>query len=194
MIMNILAVDIQQAFANVETWIAAAIAFLTTTAVGGVILGIIIRLLTKKVNKQTTVSEAKIKKASKDGATLAIKNMVGKSFNVNIKAEVDKAVKEEMKPIRENAEYAAVAARNSEFATAYVLMAQSKSRLLTKEEQENLQLIAKKLLDHADGKIVEQARIEVSIDASAESEPISHMQESKSANENATFVSFDDVD
>lgn len=200
MILNLLAVDLQQAFASIETWVAAGFAVLASSGAGGVIMGLISRLLTKKVNKQTTVSEEKIEEAANASAEKAVKKMVGKSFNVNIKSEVDKAVKAELKPIRENAEYAATASRNAEIATAHVLLAQSRSRLLNEDEQANLQLIAKKILAHANGEVASPTIIEIS-DASTETATVADVKETNevkgaepdAVDENASLVSFADV-
>lgn len=190
--INLLAIDLQQAFANIETWVSAGIALLVSSGVGGVIIGLIVRGLTKKVNTQTTVSKAQIEQAASVSAEKAIKAMVGKSFNVNIKAEVDKAVKAQMQPIREQAEYAAVASRNAEIAAAHVLLAQSRSRLLNEQEQENLQSLAKKILAHANGDVVSPTVIEIAAESVATSVEKIDVADNSTV-ENATLVSFDEV-
>lgn len=190
--INLLAIDLQQAFANIETWVSAGIALLVSSGAGGVIIGLIVRGLTKKVNTQTTVSKAQIEQAASVSAEKAIKAMVGKSFNVNIKAEVDKAVKAQMQPIREQAEYAAVASRNAEIAAAHVLLAQSRSRLLNEQEQENLQSIAKKILAHANGDVVSPTVIEIAAESVATSVEKIDVADNSTV-ENATLVSFDEV-
>lgn len=190
---NLLAIDLQAAFASIETWVSAAIAFLVSTGAGGVVIGIIVKVLTNKVNTQTTASKKQLEDAAKTAAETAVKRMVGKSFNVNIKAEVDKAVKGELKPIRENAEYAAAAARNAEIASANVLLAQSRSRLLTKAEQATLQNVAQKILAHANGDVVTPTVIEFAEQPVSEAvEPTEKRKVSVSA-ENASLVSFADI-
>ena len=190
---NLLAIDLQQAFASVETWVAAGFALLASTGAGGVIIGLILRKFTKKVNGQTTVSKEQIEKAANDSAEKAVKKMVGKAFNVNIKSEVDAAVKAEMKPIRENAEYAATASRNAEIAGAHVLLAQSRSRLLNEEEQKSLQLIANKILAHANGDVVAPTIIEIS-EAPMEAATVADVKGVDAVvDENASLVSFADV-
>lgn len=191
--INLLAIDLQTAFASIETWVSAAIAFLVSTGAGGVVIGVIAKLLTKKVNTQTSVSKKQIDEAAKNAAEIAVKRMVGKSFNVNIKAEVDKAVKSELKPIRENAEYAATAARNAEIASASVLLAQSRSRLLTKAEQSNLQSVAQKILAHANGDVVTPTVIEIVEQPTTEVSESEEKKKVKATSENASLVSFADI-
>lgn len=190
--LNLLAIDLQQAFMRAETWIVAFFAWLGSSGVAAVIIGVIARKLMKKVNRQTTVSKKEIEKAADLSAERAVKKMVGKSFNVNIKSEVDSAVKAELQPIREKAEYASVAARNSEIATAHVLLAQSRSRLLNEEEQANLQLIAKKILAHASGDVVSPTVIEITEEENIV--PKTQLEaDKKTIEENSSLVSFDDI-
>lgn len=190
--INLLAIDLQQAFAQAETWIAALFAWLGSSGVAALIIGLLSKKMTQKVNTQTTVSKAQIEQAASVSAEKAIKAMVGKSFNVNIKAEVDKAVKAQMQPIREQAEYAAVASRNAEIAAAHVLLAQSRSRLLNEQEQENLQSIAKKILAHANGDVVSPTVIEIAAESVAPSVEKIDVADNSTV-ENATLVSFDEV-
>lgn len=190
--INLLAIDLQQAFAQAETWIAALFAWLGSSGVAALIIGLLSKKMTQKVNTQTTVSKAQIEQAASVSAEKAIKAMVGKSFNVNIKAEVDKAVKAQMQPIREQAEYAAVASRNAEIAAAHVLLAQSRSRLLNEQEQENLQSIAKKILAHANGDVVSPTVIEIAAESVATSVEKIDVADNSTV-ENATLVSFDEV-
>lgn len=190
--LNLLAIDLQQAFMQAETWIVAFFAWLGSSSVAAVIIGVIARILTKKVNRQTNVSKKEIENASDLSAERAVKKMVGKSFNVNIKSEVDSAVKAELKPIRETAEYASVAARNAEIASAHVLLAQSRSRLLNEEEQANLQLIAKKILAHASGDVVSPTVIEITEEENIV--PKTQLEaDKKTIEENSSLVSFDDI-
>ena len=191
--INLLAIDLQTAFASIETWVSASIAFLVSTGAGGVVIGVIAKLLTKKVNTQTLVSKKQIDEAAKNAAEIAVKRMVGKSFNVNIKAEVDKAVKSELKPIRENAEYAATASRNAEIASANVLLAQSRSRLLTKAEQSNLQSVAQKILAHANGDVATPTVIEFVEQPITEATENDDKKKVKASAENASLVSFADI-
>lgn len=191
MIFNLLAIDLQQAFANIETWVSAAIAFLVSSGGSGLIIGLIARGLTKSVNTKTAASQKQIDEAATASAEKAVKKMVGKSFNVNIKSEVDKAVKAELKPIRENAEYAATASRNAEIAAAHVLLAQSRSRLLKEEEQANLQLIAKKILAHANGDVVSPTVIEIAKQEEPSPEKTTNNEET--VEENVSLITFDNV-
>ena len=193
MFFNLLAIDLQQAFASIETWVSAGIALLVSSGVGGAIIGLIIRKLTKKVNTQTSVSKEQIEKTAKTASEQAVRKMIGKSFNVNIKSEVDKAVKAEMKPIRENAEYAAAASRNAEIAAAHVLLAQSRSRLLNETEQVNLQSIANKILAHANGEVVTQTIIEIAEETTATTSAAIVEKADTTVDENASLVSFADV-
>lgn len=193
MFFNLLAIDLQQAFASIETWISAGIALLVSSGVGGAIIGLIVRKLTKKVNTQTSVSKEQIEKTAKTASEQAVRKMIGKSFNVNIKSEVDKAVKAEMKPIRENAEYAAAASRNAEIAAAHVLLAQSRSRLLNETEQVNLQSIANKILAHANGEVVTPTIIEIAEETTATTSAAIVEKADTTVDENASLVSFADV-
>lgn len=193
MFFNLLAIDLQQAFASIETWISAGIALLVSSGVGGAIIGLIVRKLTKKVNTQTLVSKEQIEKTAKTASEQAVRKMIGKSFNVNIKSEVDKAVKAEMKPIRENAEYAAAASRNAEIAAAHVLLAQSRSRLLNETEQVNLQSIANKILAHANGEVVTPTIIEIAEETTATTSAATVEKTDTTVDENASLVSFADV-
>ena len=187
-IINFLAVNLQQAFSSIETWVSAGIAFLVSSGAGGVIIGLIAKGLTRKVNGQTSVSKAQIESAAKKGAETAVKSLVGKSFNVNIKSEVDKTIKEDLAPIKANAEYAAQAAKNAEIASANVLLAQSRSRLLNETEQASLQAIANKILAHANGEVVSPTVIEF-----AQEKPKTEPLQPAATEENASLVSFDDV-
>ena len=193
MFFNLLAIDLQQAFASIETWFFAGIALLVSSGAGGVIIGFIARKLIKKVNAQTTVSKEQIETTAKMASEQTVKKTVGKSFNVNIKAEVDKAVKAEMKPIRENAEYAAAASRNAEIAAAHVLLAQSRSRLLNETEQANLQSIANKILAHANGQVVAPTIIEIAEETTATATAATVEKADTAVDENASLVSFADV-
>lgn len=192
--INLLAIDLQAAFANIETWVAAVISFLVSSGAVSVIMGIIVKSLTAKVNAQTSVSKKQIEETAKISAENAVKRVVGKSFNVNIKSEVDKAIKAELKPIKENAEYAATAARNAEIASANVLLAQSRSRLLTKTEQATLQSVAQKIIAHADGEVIAPAVIEFSeTPAEATSAVETREKKGSAATDNASLVSFADI-
>ena len=193
MFYNLLAIDLQQAFANIETWVSAAIAFLVSAGVGGIIIGFIVRVLIKKVNTQTTVSKEQIEKTAKTASEQAVKKMIGKSFNVNIKSEVDKTIQAEIKPIREKAEYAAAASRNAEIAAAHVLLAQSRSRLLNETEQANLQSIANKILAHANGEVVAPTIIEIAEETTATATAATVEKADTAVDENASLVSFADV-
>lgn len=193
MLFNLLAIDLQQVFAEAETWIIAFFAWLGSSSVAALIMGIISRLLTKKVNRQTTVSQQQIDKAADASAERAVKKMVGKSFNVNIKSEVDRAVQAEIKPIRENAEYAAAASRNAEIAAAHVLLAQSRSRLLNEAEQANLQSIANKILAHANGEVVAPTIIEIAEETTETATATTVEKVDTAVNENDSLVSFADV-
>ncbi len=193
MLFNLLAIDLQQAFVKIETWVSAAIVLLVLLVVGGLIIGLIVRGLIRKVDTQTTVSKEQIEKTAKMASEQAVKKMVGKSFNVNIKSEVDKTVKAEMKPIRENAEYAATASRNAEIAAAHVLLAQSRSRLLNETEQANLQLIANKILAHANGEVVAPTIIEIAEETTATATAATVEKADTDVDENASLVSFADV-
>ncbi len=193
MFFNLLAIDLQQAFANIETWVSAAIVFLLSSGVGGVIIGLLARRLTKKVNTQTTVSKEQIEKVANTASEQAVKKMIGKSFNVNIKSEVDKTVKAEMKPIRENAEYAAAASRNAEIAAAHVLLAQSRSRLLNETEQANLQSIANKILAHASDTVIAPMIIEIE-EAPKSISTKKEKTEPTAVAENISLISFADVE
>lgn len=187
--INLLAIDLQAALSQAETWIAAFFAWLGTTGAATIIMGLWARRQARKAEKNTTVSKTQIEETAKAAATNAVKKVVGKSFNVNINAEVDKAINAELSPIKANAEYAATAARNAEIAAAYMLTAQSKSRLLKDDEKENLQLTAKNLLAHANGDVVAPTVIEFSESVNAEEET----QDESTTEENAALVSFADV-
>ena len=193
MLLNLIAIDLQQAFANIETWVSATIAFLVSSGAGGVVIGLIARALTKKVNMQTTISQTKIEETAQKTAEQAVKKMVGKSFNVNIKSEVDKAISAELKPIKENVEYAATASRNAEIASAHVLLAQSRSRLLNENEQASLQLIAKKLIAHASDDVVSPTIIEIAEETTEKTIIASEKKVDKIVDENASLISFADV-
>ena len=95
---------------------------------------------------------------------------------------------------QENAEYAATAARNAEIASAHVLLAQSRSRLLTKTEQATLQSVAQKIIAHADGEVIAPAVIEFSeTPAEATSAVETREKKGSAATDNASLVSFADI-
>ena len=178
--INLLAIDLQTALAEAETWITAFFAWLGTSGVSAIIISLFARRQARKIDQKTSVSKEQIEETAKKAADKAIKKVVGKSFNVNINAELT--------PIKANAEYSATASRNAEIATAYVLMAQSKSRLLNDEEKENLQDTAKKLLAHANGDIVAPVMIEFN-----ETETEEETKDETATEENASLVSFADI-
>lgn len=187
--INLLAIDLQTAFMEAETWITAFFAWLGTSGVSAIIISLFARRQAKKIDQKTSVSEKQIEETAKKVADKAIKKLVGKSFNVNIKAEVDKAINAELTPIKANAEYSATASRNAEIATAYVLMAQSKSRLLKDEEKANLQETAKRLLSHANGEVIAPTVIEFAENENKEEET----KDETTTEENASLVSFADI-
>lgn len=187
MINGILSINLQQAFSQVETWFVAFFVWLGASGVAAAIIGCIVKKVMRKINNQTSVSKSQIEEA----ATETAKMMVGKSFNVNIKSEVDKSIQSEIAPIKEKAENAAAAAKNAEIAAAHILLAQSRSRLLNKTEQAELQAIAKNILAHANGSVIAPAVIEIA--AVKKEEPALAIEEVKKTEENASLISFNDV-
>ena len=92
---------------------------------------------------------------------MATKKIVGKSIDVDISAEVSKAVKQELYALANGVSELVDSVKNTEILTANVAIAQSRSRLLTDAEKKSLQTLAKTAQDHAGKKVVSAPKIEV---------------------------------
>lgn len=144
---------VQKAYDKVKNKLMLVYVFLTSTALGGVIVfacEIVWKKCKKKIKAESTLTEEQITTIATAAATNVIKTIVGKSLNVDIQSEVSNSVKAELSPMIKNMEIAMQSAKNAEVGTALVMKAQAKSRLISQEETEELENRANSLLAHAE--------------------------------------------
>lgn len=170
---------------DAKTWIISAISFIFSTFGGAIVAGVLNRLNKKK----DILTEAQIERVAIAAATKTVEKIIGKSIDVDISAEVSKAVKKELALIADGVEVVVDGVKNMELLTAKVALAQSRSRLLSQEEKEHLQVCADKAQSHAGKKLVTTAKIELSKNEEKE------VVESKESIEekNMSFINFDGV-
>lgn len=150
-------IDFKMILTDVKFWIIQAISFLAQTGIGAAILGIINR----KNKKDNVLTEAQVEKIATAAAKKTAENVIGKSIDVDISAEVSKAVEQKMHALANTVGAMQESVKNTEVLMANVAMAQSKSKLLTEEEQKALQTAAMKCVVHAGKKVVSTAKIEI---------------------------------
>lgn len=150
-------IDFKMILTDVKFWIIQAISFLAQTGIGAAILGIINR----KNKKDNVLTEAQVERIATAAAKKTAENVIGKSIDVDISAEVSKAVEQKMHALANTVGAMQESVKNAEVLMANVAMAQSKSKLLTEEEQKALQTAAMKCVAHAGKKVVSTAKIEL---------------------------------
>lgn len=137
--------DFWAVFKDSKTWIIVtlgAIAGLFLAAVFAAILG-------HFRNKGVINTEKNVETIAAKAAADAVKGIVGNSINLDISAEVNKAVEKFMYGIKNELDSTFDMAKNTEILTAEIAHALSKSRVLTKEEQNQLHADADAVMAHA---------------------------------------------
>ena len=151
-------IDFKMILTDVKFWIIQAISFLTQTSIGVAILG----LINRKNKKNNILTDAHIERVANAAAKKTAENIVGKSIDVDISAEVSKAVKKELYTLSAAMESLVDGVKNTEMLVAREAVALSHSRILGANEKTALIEGAKKAEAHA-GKVVSTAKIEITV-------------------------------
>lgn len=137
--------DFWAVFKDAQTWVTA-----TFGAIGGLVLSAIFAaILGHFKNKGVVNTEKNVETIAAKAAADAVKGIVGNSINLDISAEVNKAVEKFMYGIKNELDSTFDMAKNTEILTAEIAQALSKSRVLTKEEQNQLHADADAVMAHA---------------------------------------------
>ena len=137
--------DFWAVFQEAKTWVIAL-----TGSIGGMLLAAFFAaVLGHFKNKGVINTEKNVKEIAAEAAAQAVKGIVGQSINLDISAEVNKAVENFMYAIKNELDSTFDMAKNVEVLTAEIALALSKSRVLTKEEQTQLKGDAKAVMAHA---------------------------------------------
>ena len=139
------AFDFWAVFQDAKTWVIAGIGSISGLCLAAVFAAILGHFR----NKGVINTEKNVETIAAQAATNAVKGIVGNSINLDISAEVNKAVEKFMYAIKNELDGTFDMARNTEILTAEIALALSKSRVLTKEEQEHLKLDANAVMSHA---------------------------------------------
>lgn len=178
-------IDFKMILIDVKFWIYKALEGLGITSV----CSLVIALVNRKNRKDNVLTEAHVERIATSAAKKTAENVIGKSIDVDISAEVSKAVEQKMHALANTVGAMQESVKNAEVLMASVAMAQSKSRLLTDEERKNLQSAAMKCAAHAGKKVVSTAKIELT---AAEEKAETNLTEIVE-NKNIHFLNFDGV-
>lgn len=137
--------DLWAVFKDLKTWVIAGVGALGSIALTAIFAAIIGHFKNKGIVNTEKNVEAIATKAASD----AVKGIVGSSINLDISAEVNKAVEKFMYGIKNELDGTFDMAKNVEILTAEIALALSKSRVLTKEEQTQLKVDADAVMAHA---------------------------------------------
>lgn len=149
-------IDFKMILTDVKFWIIQAISFLAQTGVGVAILG----LINRKNKKDNVLTDAHVERVATAAAKKTAESIVGKSIDVDISAEVSKAVKKELYTLSASMDSLVDGVKNTEMLVAREAVALSHSRILGANEKTALLEGAKKAEAHA-GKVVSTAKIEI---------------------------------
>lgn len=149
-------IDFKMILTDVKFWIIQAISFLAQTGIGAAILG----LINRKNKKDNILTDAHVERVANAAAKKTAETIIGKSIDVDISAEVSKAVKKELYTISTAMESLVDGVKNTEMLVAREAVALSHSRILGANEKTALVEGAKKAEAHA-GKVVSTAKIEI---------------------------------
>ena len=149
-------IDFKMILTDVKFWIIQAISFLAQTGIGAAILG----LINRKNKKDNILTDAHVERVANAAAKKTAESIVGKSIDVDISAEVSKAVKKELYTLSAAMESLVDGVKNTEMLVAREAVALSHSRILGANEKTALVEGAKKAEAHA-GKVVSTAKIKI---------------------------------
>ena len=137
--------DFWAIFQDAKTWVIALVG-----SIGGMFLtAFFAGIVGHFKNKGVINTEKNVEKIAAKAAADAVKGIVGQSINLDISAEVNKAVEKFMYAIKNELDSTFDMAKNTEILAAEIALALSKSRVLTKEEQTQLKGDAKAVMAHA---------------------------------------------
>lgn len=137
--------DFWAVFKDIKTWVIAGVGALGSIALSAIFAAI----LGHFKNKGVVNTEKNVETIAAKAAADAVKGIVGNSINLDISAEVNKAVEKFMYGIKNELDSTFDMAKNTEILTAEIAQALSKSRVLTKEEQNQLHADADAVMAHA---------------------------------------------
>lgn len=137
--------DFWAVFKDLKTWTIAGVGALGSIALTAIFAAIIGHFK----NKGVINTEKNVETIAAKAAADAVKGIVGNSINLDISAEVNKAVEKFMYGIKNELDSTFDMAKNTELLTAEIAKALSKSQVLTKEEQKRLQVDADAAMAHA---------------------------------------------
>ena len=179
--------SLKAVLADAKTWIVTALSFLGSTGLGAIILGVI-----NRINKRKEIlTDAQIEKVANAAAKASTEKLIGKSIDVDISAEVSKAVKQELSALNNSVNSLVDGVKNAEMLSAEVAMAQSRSRLLTDEERHALRDAAAKVQEHAGKKVISAPKVKIKTKTEkVESAPVTE----DVAQKNMYFINFDGVE
>ena len=181
-------VDMGAILTDAKTWVIAAISWIMSTFGGAMIAGALNRINKKK----DVLNEAQIEKVANAAAKASTEKLIGKSIDVDISAEVSKAVKQELSALNNSVNSLVDGVKNAEMLSAEVAMAQSRSRLLTDEERIALRETAAKVQEHAGKKVISAPKVKIKTKTEkVESAPA---VTEDVAQKNMYFINFDGVE
>jgi hypothetical protein len=137
--------DFWAVFKDIKTWVIAGVGSLGAIALSAIFAAILGHFR----NKGVINTEKNVETIAAKAAAYAVKGIVGNSINLDISAEVNKAVEKFMYSIKNELDSTFDMAKNTEILTAEIAKALSKSRVLTKEEQNQLHADADAVMAHA---------------------------------------------
>ena len=137
--------DLGAVLKDLKTWIIAGIGSLGSVALSAIFAAV----LGHFKNKGVVNTEKNLEEIATRAATKAVKGLVGNSINLDISAEVNKAVEKFMYGIKNSVDGTFDMAKNTEILAAEIAQALSKSQVLTKEEQNQLHADADAVMAHA---------------------------------------------
>lgn len=137
--------DVWAIFKDLKTWAIAGVSTLGSIALTAIFAAIIGHFK----NKGIINTEKNVETIAAKAAADAVKGIVGNSINLDVSAEVNKAVEKFMYAIKNELDGTFDIAKNVEILTAEIAKALSKSQVLTKEEQKRLQVDADAAMAHA---------------------------------------------
>lgn len=124
-------------------------------------LSLVFAFIDRKHKRNNTLTASQIESIATAAANKTIEKVVGKSIDVDISAEVSKAVKQELSALNNSVASLADGVKNAEMLSAEVAMAQSRSRLLTDEERIALREAAAKVQEHAGKKVISAPKLKI---------------------------------
>ncbi len=179
--------DFAAMFTDVKFWIYEALKGLGITGV----CSLVIALVNRKNRKDNVLTDAHIERVATAAAKKTAESIIGKSIDVDISAEVSKAVKKELYALSKTMDSLVDGVKNTEMLVAREAIALSHSRILGAGEKKALVEGAKKAEEHA-GKVVSTAKVEFAL---TEPSTKSETEKTESVEEkNIHFINFSGVE